>query len=631
MISLRMRRSHPRAALPQLRLRRRNGVLVGAALAVCTCPVLVSGEAVNLTWTFRCSDDLRVERTGQTAVRLQSAVLVSLATRDGRMTVEVRGDQPVGAGVTSYTVQAGDSLTLVAERQLGSRDRWRDIANATPGLKVAEPLKAGQQLNIPAAGEAAQATLTLGAAAPVVFPMPSLRYVIDQREGRRAPAEDSGLPQAWAEELAGMLCQGPAVNVLRSAAEQTYAVRLQGAPAEYSLRGVQRNEKLWADLSLSGLGEAEIGGREWQLPMIFDLPRQDLAPGLTLSGTAKLLYASIRPGAEGEVTATVTVQTAAATIQRTWSATPVLRDLPALAAPTTLPATQTLGPAGTWTRLGALGLLGVQRLPGISEAGLALWSTAAAADAAIAARVADPALVASVAGLPAIAAPPPAQVPRAELERISAERDAVIGERDQLRARDNGLWLVELDAAAVGAQASATTGGGGQEPSGVQFIPTLDGRIGFGDRLRWGLGAFALRMSVSSTDSALTWGEGGGGAWVGWRGDNWNISALGGLALDSYVVRSPNYATSTATMSPAVALSGEWVFAETWSTALRLHLATGGGSQQVAILPSLRWWVRPSLAFQAQVGSIQLSNTMDGGQTVSGSAIGVGVGVVLRR
>ncbi len=569
----------------------RRLILIGAVLAVCSSQEMEAGEAVNLTWTFRCTDDLRIERAGQTNLRLQSAVLVSLATRDGRTTIEVRGDQAVGAGAVTDTVQAG----------------------------------------IPATGDAPLARLTIGGATPVDFPMPSLRYVIDQREGRRAPAEESGLPAAWAEELAGMLCQGPAVNVLRSAAEQTYAVRLLGNPGEYTLRGLQRNEKLWADFSLSGLGEGEIGGREWQLPMIFDLPRQDLASGLTLSGTAKLLYASIRPGAEGEVTATVTLQAAAATIRRTWSATPVFRDLPAMTATTTVPATQTLGPAGTWTRLGALGLLGVQRLPGISEAGLALWSTAAAADAAIAARVADPALVASVAGLPAIAAPPPAQVPRAELERIAAERDAVIGERDQLRARDNGLWLVELDAAAVAAQASATTEGGGEEPSGLQFIPTVDGRLGFGDRLRWGVGAYALRMSVSSADSAVTWGEGGGGAWLGYRSDSWTAAVLGGVALDSYVVRSPDYATSSATVSPAATLSGEWSFAERWSTALRVHLATGSGSQQLAVLPSLRWWVRPSLAFQAQAALIQISNTTESDQTIDGSAFGVGVGVVLRR
>ena len=60
-------------------------------------------------------------------------------------------EQPSADAVaTDYTVKAGDTLTKIALEQLGSKDRWKDIKAANPGLDVTKPLALGQVLNMPA-------------------------------------------------------------------------------------------------------------------------------------------------------------------------------------------------------------------------------------------------------------------------------------------------------------------------------------------------------------------------------------------------------------------------------------------------------------------------------------------------
>lgn len=49
----------------------------------------------------------------------------------------------------TYTVKKGDTLSALAARFLGDRNRWRDIVAANPGV-TPETLKAGQSIVIPA-------------------------------------------------------------------------------------------------------------------------------------------------------------------------------------------------------------------------------------------------------------------------------------------------------------------------------------------------------------------------------------------------------------------------------------------------------------------------------------------------
>lgn len=54
------------------------------------------------------------------------------------------------AGPTrTYTVQAGDTLKVIAARELGSAEAWKAIAAANPGLDIRKPLVVGQQVQLP--------------------------------------------------------------------------------------------------------------------------------------------------------------------------------------------------------------------------------------------------------------------------------------------------------------------------------------------------------------------------------------------------------------------------------------------------------------------------------------------------
>lgn len=62
---------------------------------------------------------------------------------------------PVLSSTTTYTIQSGDSLALIAKRQLGAESRWTEIQAANPGLDP-KRLRLGATIQLPA-GAAVQA------------------------------------------------------------------------------------------------------------------------------------------------------------------------------------------------------------------------------------------------------------------------------------------------------------------------------------------------------------------------------------------------------------------------------------------------------------------------------------------
>ncbi len=52
------------------------------------------------------------------------------------------------SGARTYTIKRGDTLWAIAERHLGSGQRWREIAELNPGLDPAK-LAIGQEIRLP--------------------------------------------------------------------------------------------------------------------------------------------------------------------------------------------------------------------------------------------------------------------------------------------------------------------------------------------------------------------------------------------------------------------------------------------------------------------------------------------------
>jgi Mg-chelatase subunit ChlD len=62
-----------------------------------------------------------------------------------------RADASLAIGTREHTVRTGDSLQRIARERLGSAERWRELADANPGLR-AERLAVGERLRLPASG-----------------------------------------------------------------------------------------------------------------------------------------------------------------------------------------------------------------------------------------------------------------------------------------------------------------------------------------------------------------------------------------------------------------------------------------------------------------------------------------------
>ncbi|MCX8040383.1 MAG: LysM peptidoglycan-binding domain-containing protein [Planctomycetota bacterium] len=596
---------------------------------------LLASETVATSY-YLCEDVLRIERGGQRC-ELLTRTLVQIDIAEEVVTLTVRGDQALGVASRIYAVQAGDTLTRIAERELGSRERWRDIAALNPALDVRQPLRVGQRLALPGGreGDPASVQITLPNGAVQRRAVPTLRLEIARDEGRRALRDGQSVPAALARELDGMLAQGPAVNALRSNSRQPYGWTLLLAGKEQQIAARQLNGKLWADLTISGSGEAEIGGREWQLPMRFEVPAQRLPDGMQISGRGELLYASIRPGAEGEVTLQVELVLPWGRIERRWYAQPVLRQLPAPAATASLRDSAPLAGAGAWTRVLGLGLLAVHRLPGISEAGLLSWTTAVASEQALLEPPLDLAAELQIAWPAAPGVPLPGQVPRAEYEQVVNEREAARAELAQARQEAERLarqgisdWRAEVDIAGVGVQASATVGNG--DAAGLGIMPTALARLAFGESFRWGLSGAYQRWSTAGDTASASWGVGGGGLWAGWQGDGWHLAAIAAAGLGAGTFNDGRRSVTLTTLGFLGELVVDAHIADRWSLGLRGSFATGE-IQQLMAMPSLRFWWRPAFALQLAGCYLQASGAADERMDVSASAFGVGLGLVLRR
>jgi nucleoid-associated protein YgaU len=84
----------------------------------------------------------------KTAPQASAATKTSLLQIDKSVPVKTDKSQPV-KGVTEYTVQSGDYLYKIAQKQLGDGNRYPEILKLNSGLSETERLKVGMKLKVP--------------------------------------------------------------------------------------------------------------------------------------------------------------------------------------------------------------------------------------------------------------------------------------------------------------------------------------------------------------------------------------------------------------------------------------------------------------------------------------------------
>lgn len=109
--------------------------------------------------------------TPKVGTSLVNALPPKSATKVAPMTAEAKKSDAKSAPkeasaktASTYTVKQGDLIRKIAEAQLGSADRWKDIVAANPGID-ANKLFVGQKLKLPGAPRAAESTKPVVAAA----------------------------------------------------------------------------------------------------------------------------------------------------------------------------------------------------------------------------------------------------------------------------------------------------------------------------------------------------------------------------------------------------------------------------------------------------------------------------------
>lgn len=100
---------------------------------------------------------------GSAGAPLYDTPVVPAGPREESAREPVVGVVPAATG-RNYTVQDGDTLSEIAQRELGSSRRWREIVAANPGLDPAK-LRLGSKIRLPGAGGGAGRTLAEASAA----------------------------------------------------------------------------------------------------------------------------------------------------------------------------------------------------------------------------------------------------------------------------------------------------------------------------------------------------------------------------------------------------------------------------------------------------------------------------------
>lgn len=432
-----------------------------------------------------------------------------------------------------------------------------------------------------------------------------------------------GLNEAALREAASVLGQGPVCNTLEPDRTVDYLVSLESRGRPVSLKGRQRNGPHYVDWKLTPEGGLSVGERGWTIPISFALAEQDAgSSGMRIAAEAKMVYSSALPGPEDRTKLVTTLSYPKRGGGLTYTRTCSLKEIAEGEAEGTRPRRSRLpakadlgGKASAWARTATLATLGVQRLGGVREAGLAMWVAQLGIDSLAGAQVPRVADAGAREGVTALAKLSP------DLGPLSSMVESDIGIRNRIRA--------EACVSAVGMTATAD-GNSDARTSGVPML-SIAMRRKVGESWHFGPGVDTLWVNTNTTEPDQTWlyagivarGEYG-------KGSN-TFSFSAGLAKIKYDMHSSSRRAGGDFWATAFGVEWEWWSRGKLGLGAKLQYAGGDGVTMSLIQPSLRWRLgRNRTALQFHLTMLNVSDIEAVGGEISAEGSGGGAGILIR-
>ena len=436
-----------------------------------------------------------------------------------------------------------------------------------------------------------------------------------------------GLNDAALREAASVLGQGPVCNSLEPNMAADYRISLESRGREVELHGSQQNGEEWVDWEVTAKGGLAVGKGGWTIPIAFALSKKETGNSqMTVSANANMRYSSARPGPEGEMKLVTTLtyprRGGELTYERTCRLS-ILGDVAEGEQPKRprFPAAVDLGgKASAWARTATLATLGVQRLAGVREAGLAMWVAQLGIDSLAGAeipRFADAGARESVAALAKLSP---------DVGPLSTMAASDIGMRNLIRA-EAGMSMVGMTAKADGSEAVGTGG-----------VPMFSIAMRRKVRERWRIGAGldTIWIDTNTQDPETTWFQLAGVARAEYESESGssNFGLMAGLAKIDYDAGTPGGVASGSFLTTAFGVEWEWWSRGKLGLGVKAIFSGGDGLSVSLIQPSLRWRLgRRKVAVQLYGTMIEASDSMADpaiGGEVSAEGTGGGAGILVR-
>ena len=432
-----------------------------------------------------------------------------------------------------------------------------------------------------------------------------------------------GLNQTALREAASVLGQGPVSNILEPDRTANYLIALQSRGRPVGLRGRQTNGPHWVDWKLTSRGGLAVGERGWTIPIVFSLPEQDAgAPGMRLAAEAKMTYSSALPGPEEGTELVTTLTYPKSSGDLTYRRTCSLKEVPEGESEGERPKTSRLpvtadlgGKASAWARTATLATLGVQRLGGVREAGLAMWVAQLGVDSLAGTQIPRVADAGAREGVTALAKLSP------DLGPLSSSAESDIGMRNLIRA--------EAGVSSVGMTATA----GAESDSRTSGVPTISIAMHrkIGDRWRIGPGVDMLWVNTNTQEPDQTWLYAGIVARGEYDVKSSTFGFSAGLAKVRYDMHSSTRLASGDFWATAFGVEWEWWSRGKLGLGAKLQYAGGDGVTFTLIQPSVRWRLgRNKTALQLHATMLNVADAEAVGGEISADGTGGGAGILIR-